>query len=377
MKFKFMSFAAAMAACMTFASCSNDEAVSAQNENLAALSHVSVGINNQQNSRAGITASNFNQATGDVELGLFVFGPNGFDDAYNATDHADNLKAPLNIKYYRGVEGTIEGGDWNEYFVSDEAIILSAKMGNLYSYYPWVDGAINPAAIPVEVLSNQGTGITSGVEDDLNDSMQRDWLYSNVTTVNNETPLNGTVTLKMNHALTMVTFKFIRNTYPGVGKIEKIELYNGDGSKYLATGAATMNIATGAISFVDATNYSNTIFCAPNAELVQVPQDAEGHSELLPHMLVYPQADNIQAGNVMLRIFMDGSKYELQLPATLAGDEANAYNWKAGNNYVYTLKMNGFGFGDSVDGKNDIDVEIIPWKNTAAGTGELNRPVKQ
>ena len=57
MKFKFMSLAA-MAACVAFTSCSNDDEPGASKGNVA-LNQVAVGINHLTNSRAGITATKF------------------------------------------------------------------------------------------------------------------------------------------------------------------------------------------------------------------------------------------------------------------------------------------------------------------------------
>ena len=167
MKFKFMSMAA-LAAMVAFTACTNDDEP-AGNNNYAALSKVSVGINNMTNSRAGITAKNF---TGEnIAIGMFLFGPNGVSEAYNEADGNGAMKDPLNIKYYRGIE------DDNEYFISDNAIILSSKLGKLYSYYPYSENAGTDAtAIPVKLNASQGTGISDGTVDE----GTIDYMYSDV-----------------------------------------------------------------------------------------------------------------------------------------------------------------------------------------------------
>ena len=76
MKFKFMSLAA-MAACVAFTSCSNDDEPGANKGNVA-LTQVSVGINHVANSRAGITATSF---SGNESIGLYLFGGAGVDEA--------------------------------------------------------------------------------------------------------------------------------------------------------------------------------------------------------------------------------------------------------------------------------------------------------
>jgi len=57
-------------------------------------------------------------------------------------------------------------------------------------------------------------------------------------------------------------------------------------------------------------------------------------------------------------------------------DTSDTYAWTKGNNYVYTLNMNGYGFGaDDEDGKDDIDVTIAPWIEKTASAGDLNKPI--
>lgn len=352
MKFKFMSMAA-LAAMVAFTACTNDDEP-AGNNNYAALSKVSVGINNMTNSRAGITAKNF---TGDnIAIGMFLFGPNGVSDAYNETDNNGAMKDPLNIKYYRGVE------DDNEYFISDNAIILSSKEGKLYSYYPYSENAGTDAtAIPVKLNSAQGTGISDGTVD----AGTADYMYSEV--VSGVCNTTEKVNVKMNHALAMVTFKFVRNTYTGKGHIELIKLSNKQDGTYVLAGDGTMNIVDGTITATTA----GAVYCEPKVELPGKEDATE-----IPHMLVYPQATEMAAGDVLLTIKMDGVEYEINLPNTLAGGANEAYKWEKGNNYVYTLTMTGRGFGNGVDGKDDIDVTINPWNDIPVANGDLSTPKK-
>lgn len=360
MNFKFMSLAA-MAACVAFTSCSNEDEPAAQ-QGVKALAQVSVGINTQ-NSRAGITAGSF---SGTESLGLFLFGGAGIDDAtaegrYNIGDNAA-LVEPLNVKYTRGTEGSV-GVDFNEYFVSQNPIILSSKQGKLYSYYPWAESNTDGKAIPVKVNSNQGTGISDGTADV---AEQTDYMYG--TMVANVSNATEHVDLVMNHALAMVSFKFVRNTYPGNGLIERIELRNAGGKSYVLTGDATMHIGTGALNTTTAAN-DKAIYCLPATSLVDLTASAE-----IPHMLVYPQADEIAEGDVILSIKMDGKTYEINLPHELKAGAA--YAWTAGNNYLYTLNMNGYGFGaDDEDGRKNIDVTITPWIENETSAGEMNKPI--
>lgn len=361
MKFKFMTLAA-MAACVAFTSCTNEE-VEGGNNTLNALSRVNVGIQTQK-SRAGITAESF---TGTESLGLFMFADaitsNGVSD-YNIGT-TGNLASPVNIKYFRGFDATPDATN-PEWFVSDNPIILSAKSGKLYSYYPWAEGNTNANAIPVKVAQNQGTGISEGKVDV---TEQVDYMYGTpIASVNNTTQH---VDIVMNHALAMVSFKFVRNTYPGAGEITRIELKNADTKTYLKSGDATMNIGTGALDLSSAAT-DKTVYCVPNAKLVW-GEDVTDAQEL-PRMLVYPQAEEMAAGDIILSITMDGKTYELALPHQL---KTNAdYAWTAGQNYLYTLNMNGYGFGaNDEDGKDDIDVTITAWQDNETVAGDMNKPI--
>jgi len=357
MKLKMMSLAA-MAACVAFTSCTNDDEP-ANNGQSVALQQVNVGINHMS-SRAGITATSF---AGNESIGVFLFGGDGIDDAvngrYNVGDNA-NIVEPLNVKYTRG--GDVGNAENPEWWTSQNPIILSSKSGKLYAYYPYAEGQANNdgKVIPVNVAASQGTGISEGTADDV----QPDYMYGSV--VNNVSNATEHVDIQMNHALAMVTFKFVRNTYPGDGNITRIELRNKVDGTYVKNGAATMHIGTGAITGGTA----GSVYCLPNTILTDLTA-----SNAVPHMLVYPNDAIMAADDVILSITMDGKTYEIALPNTLS-DTSDTYAWTKGNNYVYTLNMNGYGFGaDDEDGKDDIDVTIAPWIEKTASAGDLNKPI--
>ena len=350
---KFMTFAA-MAACVAFTSCSNEDDASQMPSR--ALSQVTVGIDNL-NSRAGITATKF---TGSESIGLFLFGGTGIDDATDAKRYNigsnSHLVEPLNIKYSR------EG----DYWTSINPIILSNKKGILYSYYPWAEGNTDPTAIPVKVNTNQGSGISAGTADV---TEQTDYMYS-VAKSDISNAITETQNLQMKHALAMVSFKFVRKTYPGEGLITRIEIKNAEGKSYCLIGDGTMHIGTGALNLTTAT--AGSVYCVPGEGTGVVLTDVTDAASI-PHMLVYPNATEVAAGDLIMSIKMDGKTYEVPVPATL-GTGAN-YKWEAGNNYVYTLNMNGFGFG--AVGSEDITVEITPWTDVLVDSesGNMNRPI--
>lgn len=376
MKFKFMSLAA-MAACVAFTSCSNDDEPGANKGNVA-LTQVSVGINHVANSRAGITATSF---SGNESIGLYLFGGAGVDEAdatakrYNQGLEGGTVKEPLNVKYTRGGDEANTGNP--EWWTSTNPIILSSKVGKLYAYYPYAETNADATglAIPTNIPAAQGTGISDGTKDVAG---VYDYMYGlAVSNEGNNNVSNNTthVDFQMNHALTMVSFKFVRDTYPGEGKISKIKLYNDAAGEYLKAGAATMHIGTGAISGAVAS--TEGVYCLPEQVLTDVGADDEstGLMATIPHMLVYPNATPMTAGTVRLEITMDGKVYDIELPNKIRSAQ-EPYTWVAGKNYVYTLKMTGYGFGaNDEDGKDDIDVTIKEWDEDFVEDGNLTKPI--
>lgn len=351
MKLNFLSLAA-LAACVSLASCQNDENPVAQTT-ARSLNNVSVGINGVVNSRAGITATQF---SGTEQIGLYVFGGQGIDDATDARDYtkgtAGNVKKPINRPYKHVGEGV-----WT---YAAEPIILSTNVGKLYSYYPYADGNDDAKAVAVNVVSDQATGQSDGTKDD----GQTDYMYGSVVEgLSNSTE---TANIVMNHALARLQFKFVRDTYPGDAIISRIEVKNTTNGEYLKIGAGTMNIGTGAIAVTGA---AGSVFCAPTKQDLADETVAANH----PSMLVYPTAEVLSQGTLLINITMDGQVYEIPLPYTAKKDGASeAYKFEAGKNYVYTFKLTGKGFGDEED---DVKVTITPWTDVEVDEGTLEEPI--
>lgn len=344
---------AALAAAVTITSCNNDDDVQPQNQTVeegVALKNVQVGINTIE-SRAGIFANAF---SGAESIGLYLFNETGFGNNYNVGSSGTTVK-PENIKYDRNeTEGWWTGAN---------PIILTSTKGNMYAYYPWASGNTDASKIAVMVNANQGTGISDGTADV---AEQTDYMWAaHDELVDNTTTQVG---FTMNHALAMVSFRFVRDTYPGEAVIQKIELANVTNGEYLKTGAATMNVNGGAITG----GTKGSVYCEPNVSLADA--DPENHAEL-PHMLIYPTSTEVTSSDLVLNITMDGKAYQIGIPSKLK-TSGDAYKFEAGKNYIYTLKMKGHGFGaDDEDGRDDITVEIAGWVDQEVEEGELTKPI--
>lgn len=361
MKKNFFSLAM-MAACVAvgMSSCSNEDDNLSNNQETRMLERVTVGINSMAESRAGIRDTKFN---GTESLGLYVYATSGFGDNYNLGTTA-TLRDPLNIEYKRNAE--------NNWWVApvESAIILSSKDGNLYGYYPWSadNNANDGSGIKINVADDQGTGQSDGLADV---AEQKDYMWAVATpgTINNST---ATVDIKMNHALSMVTFKFVQDTYPGEGKISSIVMKNAAGIETFLVGDATMHIKDGAID--NANSEAGQIKITPaNTDLMAY----EGH-EIAdndhPRMLVYPTATNLVENAWQFVITMDGKEFTLPVPVKDSNDRA--YKFEAGKNYVYTFTLKGHGFGaDDETGRDDIaSVTITAWNDVEVAGGDLVNP---
>ena len=320
------------------------------------LDAVSVGINTLQDSRAGITAEKF---SGTESLGLYVFGGTGIDDVANGNYNIGNsgaLRSTANVKYQRNANTD----QWTA--PVDKAIILSSKDGILYGYYPWADVNADGKAVAIKVNNAQGSGQSNGAADV---AEQTDFMWATpITGMNNST---AHVDIKMNHALSMMTFKFVRDSYPGEGKISSIVIKNANGVETFLVGDATMHINGGAID--NANSEAGQIKVTPtDTDLMDVTDPNK-----VPHMLVYPTAANLVEGAWNFVITMDGKEFTLPVPV-MANDRA--YKLEAGKNYVYTFTLKGHGFGaDDETGRDDIaKVEITPWVDTPVTGGDLVNP---
>lgn len=363
MKKNFFTLAMA-AACVAvgMSSCSNDD------ENVAmsgsrALERVSVGINTMSDSRSGIRETQF---SGTESIGLYLYATSAFGADYNLGTTA-TLRDPLNIEYKRNAE--------SNWWVSpvESAIILSSKDGNLYGYYPWSadNNADNGSAIKINVAEDQGSGQSDGKADV---AEQTDYMWATVTpgTINNTT---ASVDIKLSHALSMMTFKFVQDTYPGEGKISSIVVKNATGKETFLVGDATMHINGGAID--NALSEAGQIKITPTNTDLMVYEGKVLTENDHPRMLVYPTANNLVEGEWNFVITMDGKEFTLPVPHMVnQNGSERPYKLEAGKNYIYTFTLKGHGFGaDDETGRDDIaSVTIKEWGEQEVVGGDLVNP---
>lgn len=364
---KIYSLLASVALMSAFTACSSDDEMPSQmaNVNGSELIVKSVGVASID-TKAGIMADKF---TNSETLGLYIYKGAGInngeiasgDEQYN---NADGLVSTVNVPYQTNVGGT----SWT----AAQPIILSNVKGKVYAYYPYAEnnkltgtGADNGLAVKVSVLTEQGTGQSNGSKDDV----QTDYMWAvPKSDVSNAAP---SVDLTMNHALTMITFKFKQTEtqgelYPGAGKVSQIVLKNQTGGHVVKVGDATMNIATGKIN-LGSTAVDGSIELIPNSTETLMGVET---AEKLPRLLVYPTTADITGNDAEVTVTVDGNSYTVKIPA-LKIDDPNSEDpqdkldspWLAGKNYTYTLTLKGTGL-------EITSVGINAWQDESGNEGE-------
>lgn len=325
-----------------FTACSNeDEMPQMAQSNGSELVVKNVGVA-QVNTKAGIRGAAF--ANGE-KIGVYIY--TGAEGTLSGDYNTSSSTIPtVNVPYQ-------QGSPWS----ATQPIILSSTEGVVYGYYPYSESAGDGSAVPVNVAATQGSGQSDGSKDV---DGQPDYMYATSTAnVSNKAATINTMT--MNHALAMLTFKFIQSSeindkYPGEGKVSKITIANINDGTVVATGAGTMNIADGtATPTAAATDQTITVNPSTATSLM-----GEGSANLLPRMLVYPVA-SIDANKAEIQVTVDGNNYKLAIPELEDG-------WAKGKNYVYTLTLKGTALQIN-------DVAITPWEETTGGAGNIQNPV--
>ncbi|MCD8270448.1 MAG: fimbrillin family protein [Parabacteroides sp.] len=153
------------------------------------------------------------------------------------------------------------------------------------------------------------------------------------------------VTLKMKHALSMVSFKIYKESnYTNTGTLTKIVLKNvsesQDADKVLATYATmTMKIADGTIETTSTKSAATyTRYIGTSGTTIAGESDKDNAPKY--SILVLPEKTSETAfdkSKVQVVFTIDGAEYAVPL----AANTDNTTKWEAGNNYLYTAKLSG------------------------------------
>lgn len=332
---------AALAAGVAFTACQNDDEVNSNDNQLpVALNLESVGLKTTVDSRAGITADAF---TSGESLGLYIY-KGTFGTAYNTGAGTTNLPSTENVPYTQSESG------WS----ATNPIILSSTVGTVWAYYPY-DSNYTDTGADVPVTVNATQTCQSDGSKDVDD--QKDYMYaSEVKNVSNK---NAEIDITMNHALAMVSFKFVQDEevkYPGAGIVNSIVLKNKTGFSVLKTGDGKMNIETGVAAPTGTAAGSITLTPAKET-LLDVTDETK-----YPRMLVYP-VESIPSTNLELDVTVDGNLYNVVITDVMLS------SFVKGNNYQFTLELK----GTKLEVEN---VSIVKWELKEITGNELQTPVQ-
>lgn len=258
-----------------------------------------------------------------------------------------------------------------------DKIYLSAEEANIYAHYPaYKPGTGGALATSGEALKVNGSGqvtatstvnisVFPGTESAAIDastdnsgssstalltaSGEVDYMYADQTSTpkasykKGVSAKDGKVTLSMKHALAMVSFRvYADHTYKNTGALTKLVLKNVNSATILNNGGTnpTMKISDGTItpgSSPAAVTYTRSI---SNYTLPKATTDADNArtaamgSAKKVSILVFPESTQDKT-NVEVTLKIDGQDYAV----SLGNAATNA--WKAGENYLYTVKLGG------------------------------------
>ncbi len=175
---------------------------------------------------------------------------------------------------------------------------------------------------------------------------------------------SSSVSLKMKHAMALVSFKVVKENYNNEGKLTKIVLKNKESNTTLnqGDGQATMNISSGNITLgatAKAATFTRFIYTGTSENptegytLINAANSSPAFS-----ILTYPN-DTEDKSTIEVVVTVDKQTYSVALPngsASPAGSNSTSTSqvWAAGKNHLYTLTLKGADLTIS-------NVTIEPW----------------
>lgn len=216
------------------------------------------------------------------------------------------------------------------------------------SVFPGKGGEAN-ATIDFQSTDNSESN-SSGSAKILAASGEVDYMYADQSTAvkasykNGDTNKTGKVTLAMKHALAMVSFRvYADHTYKNTGAFTRLVLANksGDTKNVLNNGGTTpaMKIKDGTITLGSspaAVTYTrdiaNYMLSKATADTDQARATAKNNARKAS-ILVLPE-NTADKSTVEATLTIDNQDYKVALPGSNSA-------WKAGENYLYTVKLSG------------------------------------
>lgn len=257
------------------------------------------------------------------------------------------------------------GSGWSNSDTGNK-IYLTNKAATIYAYYPTDTKYDNTGlTIPVTLLETSAEIVAT---DNATDGTpiaaatgEVDCMYAtSVSNVTNKSNQTTPVSLTMNHALSMVSFRVYKAAdYEGTGKLTKIVMkdINGSGTTLSKGTNPKMNITTGAITEGNAQDatYTRTIKDGYTLESTAAGAGARRFS-----IMVLPISTSIGNDKIQATFTIDGAEYTVKLTAPTANSGA----WLAGKNHLYTVKLSGSELSIST-------ITVTQWVDVVGGSLDI------
>lgn len=195
-----------------------------------------------------------------------------------------------------------------------------------------------------------------------------DYMYADQSTAvkasykNGDTNKTGKVTLAMKHALAMVSFRvYADHTYKNTGAFTKLVLANKSGGTTILNngGSPTMKIKDGTITVGQspaAVTYTRDIanYTLPKAESSDASAATTAKNNAKKASILVLPESTADKSTVEATLTIDNQDYKVALPSSNSA-------WKAGENYLYTVKLSGSELVIS-------SVTVTEWTTVASST---------
>lgn len=215
------------------------------------------------------------------------------------------------------------------------------------SVFPGKSGDAN-AKIDFQSTDNSDSN-SSGSAKILAASGEVDYMYADQGSTgvkasykNGDTNKTGKVTLTMKHALAMVSFRvYADHTYKNTGAFTRLVLANKSGGTTILNngGSPTMKIKDGTITVGQspaAVTYTRDIanYTLPKAESSDASAATTAKNNARKASILVLPENTADKSTVEATLTIDNQDYKVALPSSNSA-------WKAGENYLYTVKLSG------------------------------------